>query len=232
VKLLRRKPRNNSRRTVQLIAHSNPKLPITEQYRQIRTNIQFSSVDKKIKSIMVTSPEPGDGKSTTAVNLAIVLAQQGKSVLLVDTDLRKPTVHYAFNISNLDGLTRVLTRDISLDDAICKTYIHNLQILTCGPIPPNPSELLSSKAMDRVIEKLNVKFDIVVYDTPPVLAVTDPQILANKCDGVVLVVASGKTQKEHAKKAKELLVSAKSSLLGVVLNGVESSKQAYYKEYK
>ena len=232
MKLLKRRPRNNNRRTVQLIAHSNPKLPITEQYRQIRTNIQFSSVDKEIKSIMVTSPEPGDGKSTTAANLAIVLAQQGKSVLLVDTDLRRPSVHYAFNISNLNGLTRVLTRDINLEDAICKTYVHNLEILTCGPIPPNPSELLSSKAMDNVMEELNGKFDIVVYDTPPVLAVTDPQILANKCDGVVMVVASGKTLKDHAIKAKELLESAKCRLIGVVLNGIETSKRAYYKEYK
>ena len=188
-------------------------------------------MDKEIKSIVVTSPEPSDGKSTTAANLAIVLAQQGKHVLLVDTDLRKPSVHYTFNVSNMEGLTSVLTKGITLYEGITKTKIPNLDILTSGPIPPNPSELLDSKAMETMIEELKNRFDYIVFDTPPVLAVTDPQIMASKCDGIVMVVASGKTKKDRAVKAKELLEKAKSHFLGVIVNGVESKKNEYYRHY-
>ena len=226
-----RRLKNKDRKTVHLIAHSHPKLPISEQFRSIRTNIQFSSVDKEIKSIVVTSPEPSDGKSTTAANLAIVLAQQGKHVLLVDTDLRKPSVHYTFNVSNMDGLTSVLTKGITLSEGISKTKVPNLDILTSGPIPPNPSELLDSKAMETMTEELKSMFDYIVFDTPPVLAVTDPQIMANKCDGIVMVVASGKTKKDRAVKAKELMEKAKSQFLGVIVNGVESKKSEYYRQY-
>ena len=213
---------------VQLIAHNHPKVPISEQYRLIRTNILFSSVDKEIKSIMVTSPEPDDGKTTIASNLAIVLAQQGKKVLLVDTDLRKPSIHYAFNVSNMDGLTSILTKEITLDEGILQTGIPNLEILTSGPIPPNPSELLNSNAMENVLEEMRTRFDYVVFDTSPVLAVADPQIIANKCDGVIMVVSSGKTQKDKAMKTKVLLEKAKSQLLGVVVNEVESKDSEYY----
>jgi capsular exopolysaccharide synthesis family protein len=228
---LKRQVRNNKKRAVPLVAYSNPKLPISEQYRLIRTNIQFSSVDKEIKSIMVTSPEPGDGKSTTAANLAIVLAQQGKRVLLVDADLRKPSIHYTFRISNMEGLTSVLTRQIPLDEAISQTYIPNLSILTSGPIPPNPSELLSSNTMGNFMEDMLEQFDYVLFDTPPILAVTDAQIIANRCDGVIMVVASGKTNKDVALKGKELLEQAKSRILGVVVNGVKTTKSEYYSQY-
>lgn len=213
---------------VHLIAHSHPKLAVTEQYRLIRTNILFSSVDKAIQSLIVTSPDSSEGKSTTAANLAIVLAQQGKKVLLVDADLRKPTVHFTFNTSNIYGLTNVLTKEVNSWEAITKTYIPNLDILTSGPLPPNPSELLNSEAMELWIKEMNEQFDYVVYDTPPVLAVTDPQILANKCDGVVLVIASGKTRIDKTLKAKELLEKAKSHLLGVVVNGVDTGVSEYY----
>ncbi|MCI1590675.1 MAG: CpsD/CapB family tyrosine-protein kinase [Heyndrickxia oleronia] len=213
------------------MAYTHPYLPITEQYRLIRTNILFSSVDKEIKSIMVTSADPAEGKSTTSANLAIVLAQQGKKVLLVDTDLRKSTVHYAFNISNIDGLTTVLTKKIDLDDAISKTHIPNLEILSSGPMPPNPSELLNSDAMGKIMNELKNKYDYIVFDTPPVLVVTDSQILANKCDGIVLVVASGKTRKDRALKTKEILEKANTQILGVVVNGVESSRKETYNQY-
>lgn len=228
---MRHKEKKSKKRGVPLITYSNPKLPVSEQYRLIRTNIQFSSVDEEIKSIMVTSPEPGDGKSTTAANLAIVLAQQGKKVVLIDTDLRKPSIHYTFHLSNLEGLTSALTRQLSLNEAISTTYIPNLKILTSGPIPPNPSELLSSKAMESAMEILEGTFDYVIYDTPPVLAVTDAQIIANRCDGVILVVASGKTNKDVAVHAKELLIKAKSRILGVIVNGVHTKKNEYYGQY-
>lgn len=228
---MNRRLKRNEKRLVPLVAHTHPKLPITEQYRLIRTNLLFSSVEKDIKLLVVTSPESGDGKSTTAANLAIVLAQQGKQVLLVDTDLRKPSVHYTFKASNLNGLTSVLTKERTLKEAIIKTSISNLFILTSGQIPPNPSELLGTKCMEMIMEEMKQQFDYVVFDTPPILAVTDAQIIANKCDGVVLVVASEKTHREKALKAKELLEKAKSCLLGVVINGVNSKKSDYYRQY-
>ncbi|MEY8733666.1 CpsD/CapB family tyrosine-protein kinase [Peribacillus frigoritolerans] len=211
-----------------LIAKTNPKSPITEQYRLIRTNIQFSSVDKELKTIVVTSSEPNDGKSTTAANLAVVLAQEEKKVLLVDADLRKPAVHYAFNLSNIHGLTSVLTKKMDLRKTILNSNVLNLDILTSGPIPPNPSELLNSKAIETAIDELKGMYDYIIFDTPPVLVVPDSQIVANKCDGVIMVVASGKTNKQSAVKAKELLVKANTALLGVVLNGVETDNSNYY----
>ena len=212
---------------IPLIAHRSPKLSITEQYRQIRTNIMYSSVDKEIKTIMITSPEPFDGKTTTAANLAIVLAQQEKQVVLVDADLRKPSIHNTFNVRNIAGLTSVLTKRVSLSRSILKTDVPNLDILISGPIPPNPSELLDSKAMETVMNELEDRYDYVVIDTPPVMAVTDSQIMANKCDGVVLVVASGKTRKDRAMAAKELLEKTNAPLIGVVMNRVKS-KSNYY----
>lgn len=220
--------RSKDEKQMNLIAKTNPKSPITEQYRLIRTNIQFSSVDKEIKTIVVTSSEPNDGKSTTAANLAIVLAQEEKKVLLVDADLRKPSVHYAFNLSNIHGLTSVLTKKMDLRKTILNSNFLNLDILSSGPIPPNPSELLNSKAIETAIDELKGMYDYIIFDTPPVLVVPDAQIVANKCDGVIMVVASGKTNKQSAVKAKDLLMKANTSLLGVVLNGVEPDNGNYY----
>ncbi|MEH7095608.1 CpsD/CapB family tyrosine-protein kinase [Neobacillus vireti] len=210
---------------------SDPKSPISEQYRTIRTNIQFSSVDNEVKSLMVTSTGPGEGKSTTVANLAVVFAQQGKKVLLVDADLRKPTVHYTFNQTNTFGLTSVLTKQMSLEKAVADTDEKNLFVLTSGPIPPNPAELLSSKAMEQFYQDVLNLFDVVLFDTPPLLAVTDAQILANKCEGSILVVSSGKTEKDQVVKAKELLDSAQSKLLGVVLNNKKMKDTNYYYYY-
>ncbi|RXJ02263.1 polysaccharide biosynthesis tyrosine autokinase [Anaerobacillus alkaliphilus] len=214
-----------------LITHLRPKSPIAEQYRTIRTNIQFSSLDQEVRTIVITSTGPGEGKSTTAANLAVVLAQQGKNVLLVDADLRKPTAHYTFGQVNTFGLTNVLTKQSELKAVVLETDVANLSLLTSGPIPPNPAELLASASMDELIQEALQHFDTVVFDTPPVMAVTDAQVLANKADGAVLVVASGKTEKEGAVKAKELLVSAKAKLLGVVLNRKETKQSDYYYYY-
>ncbi|RXZ01488.1 CpsD/CapB family tyrosine-protein kinase [Fictibacillus sp. S7] len=214
-----------------LITHNNPKSPISEQYRTIRTNIQFSSIDTQYQTIMVTSSTPGEGKSTTVANLAVVLAQQGKSVLLIDGDLRKPTVHYTFKVSNIQGITNVLTRQITLEDAAVQTSVEDLSVLPSGPVPPNPSELLNSKSMEMLVEEAKSKYDYVLFDTPPVLAVTDAQVLANRCDGVVLVTSSRKTEKEAAIKAKELLDNANAKILGVVLNQKEMNENSYYYYY-
>jgi capsular exopolysaccharide synthesis family protein len=214
-----------------LIANLDPKSPISEQYKTIRTNIQYSSIDKELKTLMVTSSGPSEGKSTTAANLAVVFAQLGKKVLLVDSDLRKPTVHRSFGVNNLFGFTTVLTKQATLASTVLETEEKDLYILTSGPIPPNPAELLSSKSMEQFIEEAKEQFDYVVFDTPPLLAVADPQILANKVDGSIFVVYSGRTEIDQAKKAKELLENAQSKLIGVVLNHKELKNNEYYYYY-
>lgn len=213
-----------------LIVKNDPRSPISEQYRTIRTNIQFSTVDNEIRTLMITSSGPGEGKSTTTANLATVFAQQGNRVLLVDADMRKPTVHYTFSITNTFGLTSVLTKQSNLSEAATQIDTSNLFVLPCGPIPPNPSELISSRAMDEFIESALNEFDLILFDTPPVLVVTDAQLLANKCDGTVLVTSSGFTEKENALKAKDQLTNSKAKLLGVILNNKkqDQSQQYYY----
>ncbi len=214
-----------------LITIENARSPISEQYRTLRTNILFSAVDQELTSIMVTSSGPAEGKSTTSANLAVVFAQQGKRVLLVDGDMRKPTVHYTFNLTNVKGLTNVLTKQATLESAVHSTETDNLSILTSGPIPPNPAELLGSTSMEELMEEMKHLFDLVIFDTPPVLAVTDAQVLSNKCDGSILVVSSGNTEVEAAQKAKELLVSSKGKLLGTVINRRKIKNGQYYYYY-
>jgi capsular exopolysaccharide synthesis family protein len=214
-----------------LIANLDPKSPISEQYRTIRTNVQFSSIDKELRTLMITSSGPGEGKSTTAANLGVVFAQLGKKVLLVDADLRKPTVHRSFGVNNLHGFTTVLTKQATLASTVLDTEEKDLFILTSGPVPPNPAELLSSKSMEQFIEEAKEQFDYVIFDTPPLLAVADPQILANKVDGSIFVVYSGKTDIDQAKKAKDLLQNAQSKLIGVVLNHKEVKNNEYYYYY-
>src|SRR5690625_3129262 len=191
-----------------LITQLNPRSPISEQYRTLRTNLEFSSVDKDLKTILVTSSSPGEGKSMTTANLAVVYAQQGKKVLLIDADLRKPTVHYTFRLDNLRGLSNILVNEARLEETAHSTGIDHLDVISSGPIPPNPSELLGSKRMESFIEEASNLYDLVIFDTPPILAVTDAQILANIVDGSVLVVRSGQTENELAVKAKEALEPA------------------------
>jgi capsular exopolysaccharide synthesis family protein len=214
-----------------LISLTSPKSPIAEQFRTVRTNIQFSIVDQEIQTIVVTSSGPAEGKSTTTANLAVVFAQQGKRVLLIDSDLRKPTVHYTFRHENHVGLSNVLTRQASLDEAVKTTDQDNLWVLTSGPIPPNPSEVLGSRGMQALLELAKNEYDVIIMDSPPILAVTDAHVLSNLADGVVLVVSSGKTEIESAKKAKELLSSAKAKILGVVLNNKKQQDSHYYYYY-
>jgi len=211
-----------------LISLTNPKSSIAEQFRTVRTSMQFSSVDTDLQSVVVTSPNPGEGKSTITANLAVVFAQQGKRVLLIDSDLRKPTVHYTFHTENHVGLSNVLTRQVTLQEAVKTSRQENLWILTSGPIPPNPSELLGSKGMNALLDEVKNEYDFVILDSPPVLAVTDAQVLANLTDGVVLVISSGNTKIDSAKKAKERLESAKAKILGVVHNNKKEQDNPYY----
>ncbi|MDF2013692.1 CpsD/CapB family tyrosine-protein kinase [Priestia megaterium] len=214
-----------------LLAHNSPKDPVAEQYRTIRTNIQFSNVDQDIKTIVLTSSGAEEGKSTTSANLATVYAQQGLNVLLIDADLRKPTGHYTFRLENHIGLTNVLTRQSTLAQAVQESEIPHLSVLTSGPIPPNPSELLASAQMAELLKEMKKQFDMIIFDTPPILAVADAQILANQVDGTILVVSSGKTEKDAALKSKELLSNAQGKLLGVVLNNRKVEEGNYYYYY-
>lgn len=213
-----------------LITQLNPRSPISEQYRTLRTNLEFSSVDSPLKTILVTSSSPSEGKSMTTANLAVVYAQQGKKVLLIDADLRKPTVHYTFRLDNLRGLSNILVNESTIEETAYATGIGDLDVISSGPIPPNPSELLGSKRMEVLIREASSTYDLVIFDTPPVLAVTDAQILGNVVDGSILVIRSGQTEYELAIKAKEALEPAKAKLLGTVLNdrGKTSTTNYYY----
>ncbi|MHA6261281.1 CpsD/CapB family tyrosine-protein kinase [Sporosarcina sp. CAU 1771] len=213
-----------------LITSINAKSVVSEQFRTVRTNINFSMPDKELKSILFTSASPGDGKSTIAANLAVVFAQEGKNVLLVDSDMRKPTVHYTFHMTNTLGLSNLLTRQATFAEVVKKSDV-GLDIITCGPIPPNPAELLASKMMDKVLDEMKEKYDMVIFDAPPVLSVTDGQIMSNKCDGTILVISAGSTEKESAVKAKEALLLSKANVIGTVLNNFTLNKDHYYYQY-
>lgn len=228
----RRRRKKSRRGTMRhLITQLNPFSPISEQYRTVRTNLDFASVDEELHSILVTSSGPSEGKSLTAANLAVAFAQQEKKVLLIDADLRKPTVHYTFQVNNLKGLSGLLVSDQPIEDVITKTDIENLDLITSGPLPPNPSELLGSKRMKTILSELKELYDVILFDTPPVLAVTDAQVLTNIVDGTILVIRSKQTEREGAMKAKELLAQSHAKLLGVVLNDVEKTKKNYYYYY-
>lgn len=216
-----------------LIVHHEPKSPISEAYRTLRTNIQFSSVDRPISSLLITSSSPGEGKSTTAANLAVVIAQNGQSVVLVDADLRRPTIHKFFGLPNAGGLTSALLSgdNAPVESFIQPTEIDNLYVLTSGQLPPNPSELLGSQRMRELIRRLQEEVDVVVFDSPPALAVTDAAVLSRQVDGVVLVVDAGETRQPMLQRAVEELTKVGAHILGVTLNKLSVSRSGYYYYY-
>ncbi|WP_088188390.1 CpsD/CapB family tyrosine-protein kinase [Desulfosporosinus sp. FKA] len=214
-----------------LITVEEAKSPISEAFRTLRTNVQFTGVDSENRRIMITSAGPREGKSSTLANLAVSIAQTGKSVLVIDADLRNPTQHKLFRLDNREGLSIALVLDQDYRSFISETEVQGLQVLTGGPVPPNPAELVGSKRMKRLMEEAGKQFDIVLIDTPPVVAVTDAAILAQEVDGVILVLAAGEVNKEFAQRAKEQLDKVNAKILGAVLNKVEikaSDYQYYY----
>lgn len=210
-----------------LIAHNDLKNPATEAYRVIRTSIQFAQAGKELKTLAVTSCTPNEGKSITVANLAVVLTQAGKSVLLLDCDMRNPTVHKNFNLSNKVGLSSCISMGTALSDAVQKTSIEGLYALTGGVIPPNPSELLGSEQMKNVLQRAKEQYDYVLIDTPPVMPVTDALIVSRFVDGMILVIASAEVKVEMARDVKNQLVNAGANILGVVLNKVRSEHHGY-----
>jgi len=210
-----------------LITHHVPKSPISETFRAIRTNLQFVNPDDPLKTIVVTSSMPEEGKTTVAVNLAIVLAQSGAKTILVDADLRKPVVHRLFGLDSNHGLTDLLMGKTGLSSVIRLTDIPNLKLLPSGAVPPNPSELLSSKRMKSVIERLKEHFDYVIFDSPPAIPVTDAAVLGSEVDGTLMVVEIGRTQRHALSRAKEMLENVRARLVGVVLNNIASGLGPY-----
>lgn len=228
---IKKKPQVSKERPGLVVA-SKPNSVVSEQFRTIRTNIQFSMVDEDMKSIVVTSAGPGSGKSIVSANLAATFASEDKRVLLVDADLRKPTVHKTFHVRNNDGLTTLLTdRGAQLENMIYHTHVDGLYALTSGVIPPNPAELLGSKRMNELMKELEEEFDLIIYDMPPIIAVTDAQVMASKVDGTIFVLPKGQASKEEVLKSKDLLDMVNANVLGAVFNRVEKSSDSYYYYY-
>ncbi|HLZ08939.1 MAG TPA: CpsD/CapB family tyrosine-protein kinase, partial [Chloroflexota bacterium] len=192
-----------------------------------RTSIQFLGLDRDLKTIMITSAGANEGKSTTLANLAITFAEAGREVIAVDCDLRRPSLHHLFDLPNDGGLTKAISDDVSLEDVLLPTIVPHLRVLPSGMVPPNPSEVLGSQRMDRLIAALRSLADVVLFDAPPTIAVTDAAVLGVKVDGVLLVVSAGKTKRDHALRAKTLLEKVNAKVLGVVLNNVKFDGSLY-----
>ena len=207
------------------------KAPIAEAYRTLRTNLQFIQVDKPLKTLLITSSIRGEGKTTTSVNLGIILAQTGKKILIVDTDLRRPRIHKAFHTGREVGLTNLLLGESCLEDVVIQTDVPNLTILPCGPLPPNPAELISSERMKKLIKYMETKYDLVLFDSPPLVAVTDAALLSADVDGILLVVEAGALPRELFRQGLERLTNVKANILGGVLNNVNLQKGSQYYYY-
>lgn len=216
----------------ELIVKNEPKSPVSEQYRTIRTNIMYSSIDKEMKTILFTSAAPNAGKSTTAANVAIAFAQAGHSTLLIDADLRRPTMHYTFELGNSRGLSSAIVGESDIEQVIRQTDVEKLEIITSGPVPPNPAELLQSKKMSHLLKTVGMQYDNVIIDSPPLLSVADAQILGPRVDGAIMVVSSKDSDRDQLDKAKDLLSKTDTNIIGVVLNRKDmGSKDSYYYYY-
>lgn len=211
------------------ITIAEPRAPVTEAFRALRTNIQFASVDRSLHSLLITSPSPADGKTTVVVNLGVVMAQGGRSCVLVDSDLRRPRIHKLLRLSNRRGMTELFVQSQShLDGSLQKTDVQNLYVLTSGSLPPNPSELLGSEKMSDILRQIEGQSDLIIVDSPPVLAVTDASVLAPRVDGVLLIVKPGVTKFMAVKQAVEQLRRVGANVIGIVLNEVVYKRSRYY----
>lgn len=215
-----------------LITLKHPRSPIAEEYRSLRTNLRYAGIENPGGTLLVTSANPSEGKTTTAANLAIAMAQAGKRVVLVDADMRRPGVNRIFGMENEMGLTSLfLDQPLLLEDVLQVSEAPNLKVLTSGEPPPNPAELLESRRMTEILQMLRQQFDVVIVDSPPALVVADASILASRCSGAVLVVDSGRTRTEAARKVAATLTHSQVKLLGVVLNRLGGRGRSYYYNY-
>ena len=202
-----------------LITLTDPRNPAAEAYRTLRTNLTFAALDKPIETLVVTSAAPGEGKSTVLANLAVTMAQGERRTILVDADLRRPGLHEIFGCANDRGLTTMIVEEAALQDPpLIDVGVGNLWLVPSGPLPPNPADILGSRKMEQVIAALKARADVVLFDAPPVIAVTDATVLGTKVDGVLLVVCAGRTRREHAQRARELLERVHVRIVGAVLN--------------
>ena len=214
-----------------LITHADPRSPVAEAYRSLRTNLAFARAQQAPQAIVIASPGPSDGKSTTAANLAITFAQQGQRTLLIDADLRRAVLNMAFKTQRSPGLTELIVGDVTLEDVMHETEVPNLSLIASGRFPPNPAELLGSSRMQEVLHQAKAQFDIVLLDSPPLLAVTDAAVLSTMVDGVVLVIRTERTKRDAVRRALGHIRSVRGRLLGVVLNDVDLRSGAYYGSY-
>ena len=212
---------NGTAKHTQLVAIRDPRSPAAEAYRTLRTNIQFSSLDRPLHTLLATSTAPDEGKSTTLANLAVTIAQSEQRIILVDCDLRRPSLHALFGLPNDQGLTSALLEGEEAALPLLPTEVPGLSLLPSGPLPPRPADLLGSRRMEALIARLRAEADIVLFDTPPVIAVTDAAVLATRVDGVLLVLEAGRTRRDRAREARALLDKVKAHIVGVVLNNAK-----------
>lgn len=212
-----------------LVTENNPISIVSEAYRILRTNLYYSNIDKKIKTILVTSPSGGEGKTVTAANLAVILAQANYKTVFVGADLRKPKEGSVFNLNNKIGLTKVISENLPYSDGVIKyEEVENLYIFQAGIIPPNPSDMIQSKTMTQIVEQIKQDFDYVIIDSPPINLVSDAITLAGMSDGVILVIAENETKKDAAKRAVKLLKTIGANVLGAVITKAKNKKQQKY----
>jgi non-specific protein-tyrosine kinase len=203
-----------------LVTLTDPRSPAAEAYRTLRTNLTFfAALDRPVETLVVTSAGPDEGKSDVLANLAVTMAQGERRTILVDADLRRPGLHVIFGVPNDRGLTTMILEEQALDDPpLLDVGVENLQLMPSGPLPPNPADVLGSRKMEQVIAAFRERADVILFDAPPVVAVTDAAVLGKKVDGVLLVVSAGQTRREHARRAKELLERVQVRIVGAVLN--------------
>ncbi|HBX22999.1 MAG TPA: capsular biosynthesis protein [Desulfotomaculum sp.] len=214
-----------------IITNLSARSPFAEAFRALRTNINFAGLDNPLRSILITSAGPNEGKSVVTCNLGVVLAQTNKKVLIVGCDLRRPTLHKVFDINEHVGVTNVLINELDPAELAQPTDVPGLSILASGPIPPNPSELVGSQRMKDLISRALEKFDYVLLDSPPINIVTDPIVMSTLVDGVIMVVKSGATRYENAREAQAKLEKVGANIIGVVLNSISMSSGDYYYHY-
>ena len=230
-----RAARPRDQRWTDLVTESDPRSAASEAYRALRTNFQFAGLDEPCRSVVFTSAMAGEGKTTSLANFGVVSAQAGSRVCLVDSDLRRPTLHRIFGVDNAHGLTTALIDGSSLAQAARPTRVPHLSLVTSGPLPPNPAELVGSKHMHDLLEGAAPDFDLVLCDSPPVMAVADGVALAARCDGVILIVRAGLASHDVIRRAVGQIQSVKGKILGVLLNAVNLNREGYpypyYRDY-